>query len=703
MTSAINSTEITPGIRDETEQAIAQGIACLADGRPADAVPFFALVVDNDPNHARGHLALGSVLVQLGRPAVGLQFLERALILGSDPALVLFNMGSAHLAIGRLDDARRELCRAVAADPGNADAYTNLGIALRANRWPRLARWPLFRALCLRPDVGANHDNFGLCLVECGEPSPAVMQHQRAIIFDPAAATSWTNLGTALRVIGHGLAADSKLNRAVTLDPTLIEIHLQRVERAHALCHFDEALQAARFCAVLDPGLGGALMALGSSLLTIGAARDAIHWLARATVADPADDRIHDSLIMAMHYDPLMTGHNIKFMAQSYTRRHMEHLGSHTQRARHRSVVSRPLRLGFVSADFRWHPVGRFLAGPLRELDRDKFSVYCYANQRGADDYAAQRLLPYAEHWNVIADWPDEAVAERIAADEIDILIDLSNHTVGNRLGVFARRPAALQATWIGFPGTTGLFTMHRMITDSVQTPPDAEEYTEVPLRLPTVAWCYDPPEDMPEPAPPPCLVGDGITFGSFNNPSKLCDELLACWARILHQLPNARLLLKFRGLDDPLTRSRLLDSFNRQGVATDRIDLESDSPFVEMMAAYSRVDVALDSFPFNGGTTTCDALWMGVPVLSVAGRSMAGRLGASFLSAIGEADDLLAADVDDYIARAVALASDPDRLASLRQRLRPAMANSPLTDAKKFTRELETSLLALLEKLGPE
>jgi predicted O-linked N-acetylglucosamine transferase (SPINDLY family) len=355
--------------------------------------------------------------------------------------------------------------------------------------------------------------------------------------------------------------------------------------------------------------------------------------------------------------------------------------------------IPQPLRIGFVSADFRSHSIARLLLPVLQNLDRSAFEIHAFSNNR-EDDELTGRFRALIPHWHGIRGMSDLAAAELIRASGIHVLVDLSGHTDGHRLGVFARRPAPVQVTWFGYLATTGLAQMDYKITDARVDPPGLTEpqYSEKLIRLPGSLWCYQPIGPTPDVAPPPALASGRVTFGSFNNPLKIGPGVAAAWSRILNMVGGSRLLLKGRYLRSAEAKRALESLFVRHGIQPARLDIRAQSS--DYLAEYADVDVALDTFPYNGGITTCDALWMGVPVVTLAGNSHAGRVGVSLLTSVGM-PGLIAAAQDEYVEAAVELAGDTARLAELRGALRSRMAASPLMDAATHTRELELALAA--------
>jgi len=350
----------------------------------------------------------------------------------------------------------------------------------------------------------------------------------------------------------------------------------------------------------------------------------------------------------------------------------------------------RRLRIGYVSGDFSRHPVGFLLRDILRYHDKSRYSIHCFSMLIRPEEVLPE-LREAADSWEDIFLLSDEEVTELIRQAEIDILVDLSGHTAFHRLLVFARRPAPVQAEWIGYFHSTGMKAIDYFITDPVTTPRRGGQlFSETPVYLPYTRFCYGPPEYAPEVVSPPFEKLGSITFGSFNRLPKLTEELVAAWGQILLAVPNSRLVVKSGALSDTLVKERLVARFERHGIRQERLVLRENSAHAEMFAEYGDIDIALDTFPFNGGMTTLEALWMGVPVVTVAGDTVVSRQTVSALVNIGLADELAFPSVEAYIEGAIALANNPARLTELRSQIRPRMITSPLRQSEQFTRDLE-------------
>jgi protein O-GlcNAc transferase len=359
----------------------------------------------------------------------------------------------------------------------------------------------------------------------------------------------------------------------------------------------------------------------------------------------------------------------------------------------HDRNLERRLRIGYVSPDFKTHSVSYFIESLISSHDRRQFEVFCYAEVPNPDN-KTDHLRKLADGWRSIVEMAMNDVVDCIRGDGIDILVDLTGHTANNRLQVFTKRPAPLQVTWLGYPNTTGLSAMDYRLIDAITDPegPGDDLHSEQLVRMPNGFLCYTPDVEAPSVKVPPALSNGIVTFGSFNNLSKITSSTLSAWARILEATPNSRLLLKNFSLADAQTRQRYLALFAERGINTKRVEFLNYIPSKSgHLESYNRIDISLDTFPYNGTTTTCEALWMGVPVICLRGDRHAARVGASILTRVGQ-PDLIAETVDDYVAVAGALAKDQVRLTTLRRSLRPTMAASPLCDAQGFTLDVETA-----------
>ena len=481
---------------------------------------------------------------------------------------------------------------------------------------------------------------------------------------------------------------EQALRKAIELDPKHLGAHVNLGNRLKEAGQLEEAVGHYRIVLDQQPDSVEILSNLASTLTSQGLHAEAARLYDRIAQAAPDLHVAQSNRLMNMNYMQDLTPGEI-FTAHQDWGRNFPDPGP----AEIRSRQGRKLHIGYLSPDLRSHPVFWFLHALLTHYDRDQVTVSCFSNLARGDGKTAV-LRELSDNWHEVYSLTDDQLADLIRTSGVDILVDLAGHTANNRLTAMAMRPAPVQMTWLGYPNSTGLAQMDYRITDAISDPDGAEDFhSEDLIRLEDGFLCYSPPQDAPDPGPLPCEEKGHITFGSFNNLAKLTQGCIESWSDILRQLPDARLLLKARSMDDPGTRKRVFDQFANQGIPADRLDLRGRLKGAwDHLDLYNQVDIALDTFPYNGTTTTCEALWMGVPVLTFTGASHAGRVSASLLSRVG-LSDLVASDRQAMVRMAVNLAGDRDRLVDLKQRLRPRMAASPLCDGPGFARQMEQAM----------
>jgi protein O-GlcNAc transferase len=544
---------------------------------------------------------------------------------------------------GRLAEAERAVRGLLKREPRSALAWAVLAKTLAAKGDPEGSEAAYLRAVALDPDALEVRVNLGVSLAGRGATAEAVGHLRAAARLAPTHALVLRNLGGVLRTTGALEEAVGVLARALALDAS-------------------------------D---AGAYTNLGLALSALGRHTEALPHLERAVALSPHEPLYHDNLLMLMHYDDRCSPDAIA----AAHRRYGAMVESRTPRLPPvvpAPLAGRPLRVGFVSADLRQHSVAFFLEPLLAYAAHTSTVLLAYSASRGADAVTA-RIRPYFEEFREIAALDDAAAAARIREDAIDVLVDLGGHTQGNRLGLFARRPAPVQMTYLGYPNTTGLGAIDFRITDAWSDPPGRAEsrHTERLIRLESGFLCYRPPESSPEVAPPPSTLGHPPTFGSFNALAKLSEHTLALWGRLLRETPEARLLVKQSFLSDAESRASFERRLAQLGFPRERVVLLGHVAGLDAhLAAYAQVDVALDSFPYHGTTTTCDALWMGVPVVTLAGDAHVSRVGVSLLARMG-AHAQIAADDDAYVACAQALLRDESQRVSMRARARAKLAEA--------------------------
>jgi predicted O-linked N-acetylglucosamine transferase (SPINDLY family)/predicted SAM-dependent methyltransferase len=632
-----------------------EGLRHHQAGRLSQAERRYLRILSMEPGHADSWHQLAIMANQLGKHDIAVGMLNKAIAINGAVALYRSNLGNVLADLGRVGEAVGAYQAAICIKPDYGEARSNLSAALRGLGQLEEAILACKIALCLKPELAEAYSNLSVALMDLGRLDEAVAAFAAALRVKPDYAEAHSNLGNALRELGH----------------------------------LGDAMAACKAALSIAPNYPSAYSNFGVALTEFGRFDDSVAAFTRALRINPDYAEAHSSLLMSLYYRPDVTGDMILVEARRFAaqfERHSEPIFFDNSRD-----LDRRLRIGYVSGDFRRHPVGYFLAAVLLHHRRTAIEVFCYTNSAKADD-VTDHLRGAADHWRSLVGLSDEAAAKLVGADRIDILIDLSGHTGLNRLPLFARKPAPIQASWLGYWGTTGLSAMDYILTDTVTVPPSEEHwYSEQVLRLPDGRFCYAPPEYAPPQAEPPLRRVGYVTFGSFNNLAKIGPEVVRIWAAVLRAVVGSRLLIKWKSLDDDRVRWTLMAAFAAEGIEAERLLLRGASPHPEMLAEYGDVDIALDPFPFSGGLTSCEALWMGVPVITLPTGGVPSRQTLGFLRCLG-LNECVAADPDDYVRIAAGLAADGERVAEYRRALRSRMAASPLCDGAGFAQSLEAA-----------
>lgn len=535
-------------------------------------------------------------------------------------------------------------------------------------------------------------------LHSAGRIPEAEAAYRKALKTEPTNPTLANNLANLLTSTGRTEEAIPLYRRALLSEPRFAEALANLAAALMTRGDYKEAIAGFAQAIALRPDFYGFRQALGECWLKQGLPDLAARELETALAMNPADAGLHSSLLLTRCYDPVQTRASLAAAHRVWQERHAALLPAYPLGKIDRTP-DRSLRLGFVSADLRQHPVAFFLEPLLGHRDRERFTCILYANQSRNDAFS-ERLNSRCDGWRSIFRVDDETVCRQIREDRIDILIDLSGHTGHHRLTLFARRPAPVQMTWLGYPGTTGLSAIDYRISDAIADPPDLDPAwsSEKVIHLDGGFLCFRPADTGPAPDNPSAAVRGQITFGSFNKLAKLSDAAIALWSKALHRITGSRLLIKAEALANQQVRERLLDRFMKCGIASDRLQLAGwTGSLAEHLATYRKVDIALDTFPYCGTTTTMESLWMGVPVVTLCGETHVSRVGASILTHAG-CSQWIAHSERDFLDRVAELSADPSALADIRGRLRGQMENSPLMNAPDFCRRFEAACRASWE-----
>jgi predicted O-linked N-acetylglucosamine transferase (SPINDLY family) len=634
-------------------EAFATALAHHRAGRLEMAGEIYRRILQADAHQADARHLLGVIAHQSGRHAEAEREIREAIAVNPSVAAYHNNLGEVCRALGRLEEAAACYRRAMDIEPRYPDPHNNLGEVYRARTEFDEAAACYREAIELDPNYAAAHNNLGLALGELGQVAESAACFRRALDRAPNLAATWSNLGQAMQSRND----------------------------------YDEALTCYERALALNPDYAGAHNNLGNAMRDQGLLGESLACYDRALHLRPDMLAACSNRLCALRCDPAVGPEVLAEAHAAFNRRFAAPLRAAWQAHANSRDPDRPLRLGFVSPAFCRGPMGSFLIRALENLDRTQYEIYCYSD-RSRDDALSVRFQAASSAWFRTAGLSDEQLTARIRGDRIDVLFDLAGHAPHHRLLVFARRPAPIQITWIDSVGSSGLEAMDYVLADDRLIPRQCEaQYRERVLRMPHGYVCYEPADVAPAVAPLPAADRGFVTFGSFNQPAKIQAQVVRLWSEILRRVPDSRLVMKYRGLTGTLARRQYREWFEAEQIAAHRVELLPHSPLDQCLAEYRRIDIALDPFPHNGGLTTCDALWMGVPVVTCPGQTFASRQSLSHLSTIG-LTETIAADLDEYVEIAVRLASDLPHLAALRAGLREQMAGSPLCDGKRFAQD---------------
>jgi protein O-GlcNAc transferase len=627
---------------------------------------------------------------QAGRWAEAQQLYEQVLARDPENPNALHLQGVLAFQKGENDRAAALLEKALARRPAAPVYLVNLGLVRQAQGQLDAAITAFREAARLAPDLPEAHFNLGNVLQARGQMDAAITAYREALRLRPADFAVHSNLGAALAGAGQVEAAVASYREALRLNPSLGQVHFNLGNAQERLKRLDEAAAAYREAVRLKPDLAEAYYNLGRVLKDQGQVAQAMAAYREAMRLRPESSLFHSSLLFVMNYLPEGDAQMIATEAAVWNQRHGARWAGHIRRHDNVPEPTRRLRVGYVSPDLFFHSLSYYLLPLLAHHDHAQFEIFGYADV-AAPDEVTQRIRGRCDQWRDIVHLSDEQVAEMIRQDRIDILVDLTMHMSVSRLPIFARKPAPVQVSWLAYPGTTGLATIDYRVSDAYLDPPGMDEscYSEKTIRLPGCYWCYQPLVDRVEVSALPCTAQGYVTFGCLNGYYKVNDAVLRLWAQVLQAVEGSRLLLlAYRGSH----REQALKVLGEGGIAAQRVEFVEPQPCAAYMRLYHQVDISLDPFPYNGHTSSFDSLWMGVPVVTLLGKTVVGRGGYSQLMNLG-LPELVAREPVEYVRIAAELAGDRARLAKLRSSLRPRMQASRLMDGPRFARDMEAAL----------
>ncbi len=671
------------------------GSAYRSQGKLDAALECFRQALLLQPDFADAHNQMGATLHALGRFDEAIGHYHQVLALRPDYVEVYNNLGLALQAQGKLPEATEQFQRAIARQPEFADAHSNLGNVLRDQGRLDEAMIHYSKAAQLSPDFADTFNNLGTLYLMQGDLDAAAEQYRRALVLNPAYFEAHNNLGLVHQSRAELDAAVACYRQAIALNAEFVDAHNNLGNALRNQGKLVEAVEQFNRVIALEPGQVEVYNNLGNALRNMGRLDEAIASFEQALLLKPDYAQAYSSLLFLHAYHGTLEPAAYLALARGWERACVplaEREAAAGRRFTRLPLSGRRLKIGYVSGDFRQHAVSYFIEQLFARHDRARVELYAYSTASARDAVTA-RLQELAEHWVPVAGLSDTVLLERIEADGIDVLIDLSGHTAHNRMAMFACRAAPVQVHYLGYFASTGLSEMDYFIGDAELIPPQMDRhFSEQVWRLPRIRASYDARADAPQPAWQPDPAGT-IRIGSFSNLGKLTPETFVLWAKVLHALPQAKLLLKTKALVDAANRQRILDTLTEQGIPPGRVELNSTEitpGWREHMAYYDRLDIVLDPIGAHGGyTTSCDALWMGAPVITLEGDRMASRMTASILSAIGH-PEWIAHSAAEYVDKVVALATDVAQRKALRPVQRGLMAGSSICDARDLAMKLE-------------
>jgi protein O-GlcNAc transferase len=612
-------------------------------------------ITEEFPEHPFAWKVLAAVLKLTGRLSESLVPSQKSVLLEPEDAEAHNNLGIILQELGRLNDAEESFRKAILLKLNYAGAHSNLGAVLQELKRLNEAEECFRKAILLKPDYAEAHSNLGAVLQELKRLNESEESFKKAILLNPNYAEAYYNLGITYKELGKLNDAEESFRKAILLKPDYAEAYSNLGITLHELGRLNEAEECFRKAIEI-----------------------------KANYFDA-----HNNRNLCLNYSSLWSPLFIYKQHLEFEKQFSRSKVEHTLNPVFKKDSSERLRIGYVSADFKIHSVGFFFEPLLKNHNNHAVETFCYYNNNVVDT-TTKRLMTACDHWRSIFGISDQKVINIIKDDKINILVDLSGHTAGNRLLVFIQKPSPVQVTWLGYPNTTGLSTIDYRLTDIIADPiGEADElHSETLLRLPNGFQCYQGNDDIPVDTELPQKRGKQITFGSFNNMIKITPIVIKTWSKILHSVPTSRLVLKLQKLNNNTLYYH--DLFIQEGISKERIEFYQPSPSIEEhLSLYNTIDIGLDPFPFNGATSTCEALWMGVPVITLLGDRHVARVGASILTNIG-LEDFIAQDINGYIKLAVEMSANLKYLMEIRTSLRERMKNAPLCDGLSFAKDFE-------------
>ncbi len=676
------------------------GVVLQEQGKYKEAIKQYEKALEVDANNASIHLNLGAAYKALNEPTLAETYYCTAIRCNPSHVGAYNNLGIVLKALGRNDEAEQAYLQAIHLDDNYLPAYKNLGMLYKDTGQVKAAENCYLKALSLEPATAETLNNMGVVMMNQGRYAEAEENVRQALVLAPKLGDAWNNLGLILQAKMVNVEAEQAFEQALKCQPNDAKTLSNFSVTLKLLGKLSQAEACLKKAISKDPHYADAHLNLGNIYLDQGMISQAIACTHRVLEIAPNHLSAHDNLLFAMTYSDDYTHEERLAVAHQYGQL-TKKLANTPYTHWNVSEQDQRLRVGLVSGDLRQHPVAYFLSAWLKHVDTTKIELFAYSTD-GREDATTATLKPYFAHWQSLAGHNDQAAAAIIHADQLHILLDLSGHTGGNKLPLFAWQPAPAQASWLGYWATTGIEVMDYVLVDAVGVPNEHQiQFTETIQYLGDTRMCFTAPEQAPEVAPLPALEKGYITFGCFQNMTKVSDAVLTVWADVMQAMPTAQLRWQSKSFADATIVAEMQKRLQHCGIAPSRVTLLGKVTREQYLAGYAEVDMVLDSFPFTGGTTTCEALWMGVPTLTLAGDTLIARQGASMLHAAG-LENWVVNSAEQYVQHALHLAKDTQQLAKLRAHLRQQVQKSALMDGRRFAQQMEIALRNMWEHKSP-
>ena len=682
-------------------------------------------------NNAIYYTSLGDIFRDQGKRAPALGAYKKAILLAPNDVAAINNVAAVYLAEGKLDDAFEYCHQVLAINPDNALALFNIGLIHQERGSKDIAYEFFIKAIAAKNDFSYAHNAAGKILADAKKTEEAkkyfeqsiqhnknywdayinmatllknIKQYEESIKYFKVAATIknsaeiQANVGQLYKFLDDTKNSIKHYEAAIALDPNFLAALNNLGSMYYNSLDYEKSFVLYERVLKLDPAHATSLNNFAGLLKHMGQLEKAMDYYRKSMLFAPDRDGAYSNMLLAMIYTASVSPEEIYEASVEFGKRFADPFLRTRPMIRDKNP-ERKIRIGYVSPDLRLHAVNYFFENLLQNHNHDQFEIYAYSNVK-TEDFVTERLKKEFDHWHNIRDKTDDEAANMIEDDQIDILVDMAGHTGDARLLIFARKPAPVQVSWLGYPATTGLKAIDYRITDHYAEPEGLTEHLNVETlwRLPQIFCCYAGHENNPEVIDHPPFEDNGyITFGCFNNFSKVTDVVLATWKKILLAVPDSRLLLEISSAEIPRFQVSLDERLSILGIPQERVMVAPRRP-ENQFVLYNKIDIALDPFPCAGGTTSMDTMWMGVPLITLAGRHFVSRMGVTILNNVG-LPELIAENTDEYVAKAVALANDHNKLRAVRHNLRDRVLASPLMDQKLFAKNMEDAYRQMWRK----